>query len=60
VINSPQKVAAAEGVNARFQADLKASNPNSIGLPPGTYFLYVKHQQPRVGTGPFTVAVRKE
>lgn len=55
-----QRAAATEGVNARIVADLKADLSNKSGLPPGTYFVFVRHQEPRTGTGSFSVAVRKQ
>ena len=59
-IETPEKVAAVEGANARIEADLQANNPNSSGLAPGTYYLYVRHQVPKTGTGPYSVALSKE
>jgi hypothetical protein len=61
VIETPKHVSASEGLNARIEVEaLKADNPNNVGLAAGTYFLYVRHQQPRSGTGSFTVVVRKK
>jgi serralysin len=57
-IDPPGKVVAAGGLNASFEAILDPDNP-AIGTdPPGTYFLEVRHQTPRMGTGPFTIAIR--
>ncbi len=57
-IDPPGKVAAAEGLHASFEALLDPDNPAIGTNPPGTYFLEVRHQTPRTGTGSFTIAIR--
>ncbi len=48
---------AAEGKQASFVARLKSDEINPNGDKPGTQYLYLRHQQPRSGTGKSTVLV---
>jgi serralysin len=57
-VDPPGKVAAAGGLNASFEAILDPDNPGIGTSPAGTYYLEVRHQMPRTGTGPFTIAIR--
>jgi hypothetical protein len=52
-----QKTAASEGANARITATLRANNPPPTPRP---YYVEVRHQQPRTGTGTFRVSVKKQ
>ena len=57
IATSTGAATAAEGEETSFVADLKSANPNGRGHAPGTYDIYVRHREPRSGTGRSTLRV---